>query len=157
MTRVGLGFDAHGFDDSRTLVLGGLSVPGAPGLAGHSDGDVVSHAVADALLGAAQLGDLGEHFPNDDRWRDASSLEILSETAGLLSGEGWTIVNVDVTVAAERPRITPHRAAMAGKMAGALGIDPSAVSVKATTTDGLGFAGRGEGIAALAVALVERI
>ena len=117
---------------------------------------MVSHAVADALLGAAQLGDLGEHFPRDDRWRDASSLEILSETAGLLFRDGWTIVNVDVTVAAERPKITPHRAVMAEKVAGALGIEPASVSVKATTTDGLGFAGRGEGIAALAVALVER-
>jgi 2-C-methyl-D-erythritol 2,4-cyclodiphosphate synthase len=157
MTRVGIGLDVHNFDDARPLVLGGVTVSGFPGLAGHSDGDVVSHALADALLGAANLGDLGQHFPGDDRWKDASSLKILSETARLLSQAGWSVVNADVTVVAERPKLAPHKAAMADNLATALGVDPSVVSIKATTTDGLGFAGRGEGIAALAVALVERI
>ena len=153
--RVGIGFDAHRFDHGRELVLGGVRL-GRPGLAGHSDADVVSHSVADALLGAAGLGDLGTHFPGDDRWRDASSLDLLTEVAALLARGGYSVGNVDVTVTAERPRLSDHRDEMAGQIATALGIEKERVSVKATTTDGLGFIGRGEGIAALAVALVER-
>ncbi len=156
MSRAGLGFDAHAFDAGRPLILGGVEIPDAPGLAGHSDADVVSHAIADALLGSAGLGDLGGSFPPDDRWKDASSLEILRETAMELSRAGWKIRNVDVTVVAERPRITPHRNEMVERIAEALGADPADVSIKATTTDGMGFIGRAEGIAALAVASVER-
>lgn len=152
--RVGYGFDVHAFDETRPLVLGGVTIPGAPGLAGHSDADVLSHAIADALLGAAGLGDLGSRFPGNDRWRDASSLDILRATAELLATAGVHIVNIDATVIAERPRLAPHRDAMAAGVAGALRVDAAAVSVKATTTDGLGFTGRGEGIAAAAVALV---
>ena len=153
---MGLGVDAHAFDASRPLVLGGERIEGSPGLAGHSDADVVSHAVADALLGAAGLGDLGERFPADDRWRDASSLDILSETARLARAAGWEINNVDATVVAQAPRLAPHRAAMARNVAGALGVDADCVSVKATTTDGLGFTGRGEGVCALAVVSIRR-
>ena len=153
--RAGIGFDAHAFDDDRELVLGGVRL-GRPGLAGHSDADVVSHSVADALLGAAALGDLGAHFPPDGRWRDASSLDLLAEVAGLLGRDGYSVGNVDVTVCAERPRLSEHRDEMVTRIAQALGVETSRVSVKATTTDGLGFVGRGEGIAAFAVALVER-
>lgn len=154
--RVGSGFDAHGRDSARPLVLGGVEIPGAPGLAGHSDADVVCHAIADALLGAAGLGDLGAHFPGDERWRHASSLDILRTIAALLAGEGWRVVNIDATVVAEFPRLAPQRASMAANVAGALGVRPEAVSIKATTTDGLGFTGRSEGIAAFAVALLQR-
>jgi len=153
--RVGHGFDVHAFDDHRRLVLGGVTIPDAPGLAGHSDADVVSHAVADALLGAASLGDLGTHFPPDERWRDTSSIELLRETAALLSKAGFRIVNIDVTVIAERPRLATHRGAMTATIADALSVHENLLSIKATTADGLGFTGRGEGIAATAVALIE--
>ena len=156
MIRIGQGFDAHAFDDSRALVLGGVEIPDAPGLAGHSDADALSHAIADALLGAAHLGDLGKIFPANDRWRDASSLDILRETGRLLTDAGWTCINVDSTVVAERPRLAPYIAAMEENVGRALRLDADAVSVKATTTDGLGFTGRGDGIAALAVVLVQR-
>lgn len=154
--RVGSGFDAHRRDEARPLVLGGVEIPGAPGLAGHSDADVVCHAIADALLGAAGLGDLGARFPGDERWRDASSLDILRTTAALLAEGGWQVVNVDATIVAESPRLAPHRPDMTVRVAGALGIEPAAVSIKATTTDGLGFCGRSEGVAAFAVALLQR-
>ena len=156
MIRTGLGFDAHSFDEDRPLVLAGVRIPDAPGLAGHSDADVVSHAIADALLGAAALGDLGERFPNDDRWRDAASLDILRATHGLLSADGWSVVNLDATVAAERPRLTHHRSGMIAALCDALSLEPPQVSVKFTTTDGLGFVGRAEGIAALAVVTIAR-
>ncbi|HVL64130.1 MAG TPA: 2-C-methyl-D-erythritol 2,4-cyclodiphosphate synthase [Actinomycetota bacterium] len=153
--RVGHGIDVHRFDATRPLVLGGLDIPGAPGLTGHSDADVVSHAIADALLGAAGLGDLGTHFPSDERWRDASSIDILREVTRLLAAAGASIVNVDVTVVAEAPRLAPYRDEMRKRVAGALACDPGLISIKATTTDGIGFTGRREGMAALAVALVE--
>lgn len=156
MIRAGLGFDAHPFAEDRALVIGGVTLPDAPGLSGHSDGDVLCHAVADAVLGAAGLGDLGQRFPADERWADASSLEILMASAEEVGAEGWTIESVDATVVAERPRLSPHRAEMESNIAEALGLDPEQVSVKATTTDGMGFTGRAEGIAALAVGLVER-
>ncbi|MDQ3914682.1 MAG: 2-C-methyl-D-erythritol 2,4-cyclodiphosphate synthase [Actinomycetota bacterium] len=158
MVRTGIGFDAHAFsgDAGRPLVLGGVDVPGHAGLDGHSDADVLSHAVADALLGAAALGDLGSRFPGDDRWKDASSLAILRETSSLVAGAGYGIVNVDASVIAESPRLSPYRDRMRAQVARALGIDEDAVSVKATTTDHLGFTGRGEGIAALAVATIRR-
>ncbi len=153
--KVGLGFDAHAFDPARPLVLGGVVVPDAPGLAGHSDADVVSHAVADALLGAAGLGDLGSMFPPTEIWRDASSLEILAASAVAARDAGWELVNADVTVIAERPRLAPYQAGMSVRVAEALGAEPGVISIKATTTDGLGFTGRGEGIAAIAVVLLK--
>jgi 2-C-methyl-D-erythritol 2,4-cyclodiphosphate synthase len=151
---VGVGFDAHGFDESRPLILGGVRIEGARGLSGHSDGDVVCHAIADALLGAAGLGDLGENFPSNDTWKDASSLDILRRVVGMLDDSRVKIVNVDATVVTEVPRLTSHRSHMIKAVSEALG-GTSQVSLKATTTDGLGFTGRGEGIAAFAVALVE--
>ena len=153
--RTGLGFDAHSHDAGRRLVLGGVVIPDAAGLAGHSDADVLCHSVADALLGAAALGDIGTLFPNDDRWRDASSLLMLSETSALLRRRGWSIVNVDCTLIAEAPRIAPYRDEMVRNVAEALDVETASVSVKATTTDRMGFAGRGEGIAAVAVASIE--
>ena len=152
--RIGLGFDAHAFSDDRPLVLAGVTLPG-PGLSGHSDADVVSHALADALLGAASLGDLGEHFPDTERWRDASSLDILTRAAEMVAESGQRVINVDVTVIAQSPRLGPHRTEMTAAVARALGVEALAISVKATTTDAMGFTGRGEGIAALAVALVD--
>ncbi|CAN5582040.1 2-C-methyl-D-erythritol 2,4-cyclodiphosphate synthase [soil metagenome] len=154
--RVGLGVDAHAFDESRPLVLGGVPIAESWGLEGHSDADVLSHAIADALLGATGLSDLGTSFPNDERWRDASSLTILEEVARVIAEAGWSIANVDATVIAERPRLTPYRDGMVDAVARALGVDRSDVWVKATTSDGLGFIGRSEGIAAIAVVLVER-
>jgi 2-C-methyl-D-erythritol 2,4-cyclodiphosphate synthase len=154
--RVGVGVDAHAFVEGRPLVIGGETVPGSRGLAGHSDADVLSHAVADALLGAAGLGDIGSRFPNDERWRDTSSLAILSETAGLLADRGYQVVNVDTTVIAQAPRMDPHRDSMQTNIAVALGTDRERVSVKASTTDHLGFTGRQEGIVAVAVVLIER-
>ena len=156
MIRVGIGFDAHRFDASRPLVLAGVTIPGAPGLSGHSDADVLSHAVADALLGAAQLGDLGDHFPNDARWKDASSLEILEKTAEMIVDDAWTVASLDATIIAERPALAPFREEMRRNIAKAVGVDSGEFSVKATTTDGMGFTGRGEGIAALVVAALFR-
>ena len=154
--RVGLGLDAHAFDQRRTLVLGGVQISGSPGLSGHSDGDVLSHAVADALLSASGLSDLGSSFPNTARWKDVSSLVILAETARTVSAGGWRIGNIDATLVAQNPPLAPHRDEMITGLAGALSVAPSSVWVKATTSDGLGFTGRSEGIAAFAVALVER-
>lgn len=153
--RTGIGFDAHAFDATRPLVLGGVTIPGAPGLAGWSDADVLSHAMADALLGAAALGDLGTHFSESEVPEGISSVEILESTVKLLADAGYAIVNIDSTVIAQSVPIAPHVAAIRSKIANALGIDEGKISVKATTTDKLGFTGRGEGIAAFAVALVE--
>lgn len=153
--RIGLGIDAHAFSSGRRLMLGGVHIAGSDGLVGHSDADVLAHAVADAILGAARLGDIGTRFPADDRWRDASSMDILAEVATLLAGAGFELVDIDSTVVAQRPRLAPFVADMAGNVAEALGVSPDSVSVKATSTDALGFTGRGEGIAALAVALIR--
>ena len=150
MSRVGIGFDAHRFDDARPLILGGVTVPG-PGLAGHSDADVLSHAIADAILGAVALGDLGEHFPDADEWRDASSLDILVRVVAMANEAGWVVGNVDASLIAERPRLADYRAPMSEKIAAAIDVPVGVVSVKATSTDGLGTIGRGEGIAAMAV------
>ena len=155
-TRVGQGFDVHPFSDdpARRLVLGGVHLPGERGLAGHSDADVVAHAVADALLGAGGLGDLGQHFPDTDpAWAGADSLAILAGVVELLAGAGWSVGNVDCTVVLEAPKLAPHREQMVVKLAGVVG---AAVSVKATRAEGLGALGRGEGVACWAVALVER-
>lgn len=155
MNRVGLGFDAHGFDDDRTLILGGVTIPESPGLSGHSDADVLSHAVADAVLGAAGLGDLGGHFPATDEFEGADSLSLLETCAAAARDAGWRVVNVDCTVIAERPRLVDHRELMIANLARALGLTTDDVSVKATTTDRMGFTGRGEGIAALAVVMID--
>jgi len=149
--RAGIGFDAHAFDDSRPLVLGGVTIPGR-GLAGHSDADVVCHAIADALLGAANLGDLGSHFPNTDKWKDASSIEILRVVAAMIES---SVMSIDTTVLLEAPKLAPYAAEMRSCIADALGVDAAIVSVKATTTDGLGTVGRGEGAACMAVALID--
>jgi 2-C-methyl-D-erythritol 2,4-cyclodiphosphate synthase len=155
--RVGTGFDVHRLVDGRPLVLGGVDIPFERGLAGHSDADVLTHAVAGALLGAAGLDDLGHHFPpGDARWKDARSLDLLQRVVALLAGAGWRVGNVDATVICERPRLAPHVAAMRRALADVLGVAAEAVNVKATTTEGLGATGRGEGIAAQAVALLER-
>jgi 2-C-methyl-D-erythritol 2,4-cyclodiphosphate synthase len=155
--RVGQGLDVHAFGPGDHLMLGAVRIPHERGLAAHSDGDVVLHALCDALLGAAALGDIGQHFPpGEERWRDADSLQLLARVLELLSAPNWLPVNVDLTVACERPRIAPHIPAMREAIAGALGLATDAVSVKATTTEKLGFCGRGEGIAALAVVLVRR-
>ena len=154
--RIGHGFDAHAHGGGRGLRLGGVELPGAPGVRAHSDGDVVLHALMDALLGAAAAGDLGELFPSaDERWRGADSGALLREVLALLRARGWRPANVDVTVVAQKVRIAPRRAAMAASIARLLGIDAGCVGVKATTTDGLGALGRGEGVAAHAVALLE--
>lgn len=155
MNRVGLGFDAHAFDEARPLVLGGVPIPGTPGLGGHSDADVVAHAVADALLGAAGLGDIGERYPATELFKDADSLELLRECAAEVRAVGWTIDNVDCTIIAERPQLSPYKEQMADNLSRSMEISPGRVSVKATTTDGLGFTGRGEGIGALAVASIS--
>ena len=159
-TRVGLGFDAHAFaspDAGRRLMLGGVVVPHKRGLAGHSDADALLHALVDALLGAAALGDIGAHFPSSDaRWHGASSDAFVIHTVDLLTRGGWRVVNVDATVVAEQPRLSPHTPAMRDEMARLLGIDRERVSVKSKTTDGLGFAGREEGIVCYVVALIER-
>jgi len=149
----GLGYDCHQFAGGRRLVLGGVTIPHQYGLLGHSDADVLTHAVIDALLGAAGLGDIGQHFPDTDvRYRDADSLGLLRETVALLADARLEIVHVDATVVIERPAIAPHREAIRLSLAGALGIDVGRVSIKATRGEGMGFVGRGEGAAALAVA-----
>ncbi len=155
--RVGSGYDVHAFTQGRPLILGGVSIPYEYGLSGHSDADTVIHAIVDALLGAVALGDIGTHFPsNEPRWKDQPSLVFLEYTYDLLRQHGWTIGNIDATIVAERPRLSPHVQAMRSHLAAHLHLDLAQVSVKATTTDGLGFAGRREGIACYAVALVER-
>lgn len=152
--RVGHGFDVHAFEEGRPLMLGCVLVEGSPGLGGHSDADVVAHALADALLGAAAAGDLGQSFPATPEWRDAPGSKILAGAAREVTSAGWRIGNVDVTIVAEAPKLAPYREAMRSAVATALGIDTGSVSIKATTTDGLGFTGRGEGIACYAVALL---
>lgn len=154
--RAGIGFDAHRLVHGRPLILGGVQIPFDKGLEGHSDADALTHAVIDALLGAAGLGDIGAVFPSSDpSWKDASSLQMLRTVAGMLAGEYRAVLSVDAVVMAESPPLAVHRSSMAVGLAGALGVPVEVVSVKATTTDGLGFTGRGEGIAAQAVALVS--
>jgi 2-C-methyl-D-erythritol 2,4-cyclodiphosphate synthase len=154
--QVGIGYDIHRRATGRPLVLGGVTIPGDWGLEGHSDADVLLHAIGDALLGAVSLGDLGRHFPpGDPRWKDASSLELLRLIRALLAGRGATVVNVDATVVAEEPRLAPLREAMCLNIAQALRIGAEKVSVKATTNEALGALGRAEGLAAVAVAMVE--
>jgi 2-C-methyl-D-erythritol 2,4-cyclodiphosphate synthase len=155
--RTGIGYDSHRFAEGRPLILGGVEIEGAErGLTGHSDADVLTHAIMDALLGAAALGDIGVHFPDsDERWRDADSIALLRHVVTLLHAADLEPVNVDSTVICEAPKLGPHRDAMRERLAEALDLDTSAVSVKLTTNEGMGFVGRGEGIAALAIATLR--
>ncbi|MGE5636642.1 MAG: 2-C-methyl-D-erythritol 2,4-cyclodiphosphate synthase [Nocardioidaceae bacterium] len=155
--RVGIGYDSHRFAEGRPLVLGGVEVPGAErGLAGWSDADALTHAVIDALLGAAGLGDIGARYPDtDERWRGSDSIALLADTAAAVAGAGLAVVNVDATLVCEAPRLGPHRDAMRARLAAALAAPPERVGVKFTTNEGMGFVGRGEGVAAIAVAALE--
>jgi len=156
MTRVGFGFDLHPLVPGRPLVLGGVTVPSETGLDGHSDADVLSHALGEALLGALALGDLGRHFPDTDpRWRGVSSLRLLERVMALVRDRGGELVNVDTTVLAQAPKLAPHLPEMAKRLSGVLGIPVTRVSVKAKSPEGLGLVGRREGIAAMAVVSVE--
>ncbi len=155
--RIGHGYDVHRITDGRPLILGGVAVPWDRGLLGHSDADVLTHAVMDALLGAAGLEDIGHLFPDTDpQYAGASSLGLLREVGQLLDGAGWAVVNVDATLVAQRPKIAPYKKEMAANLAAALGIPADRVNVKATTEEHLGFTGDGSGMAAHAVALVEK-
>lgn len=155
--RVGIGYDVHAFAEGRRLVLGGVDIAFDRGLAGHSDADVLAHAIADAVLGALREGDIGKLFPDDDpAFKDADSLVLLARVAELARERGWVIADVDSVLVLELPKIAPHREAMRANLARALAVDISAVGVKATTTERLGFTGRGEGVAAQAVVLLER-
>jgi len=156
--RVGFGYDSHRFDAGRPLILGGLTIPDHPGLSGHSDGDAIAHAVIDALLGAACIGDIGAHFPpSDERWKGADSIDLLRRTMGLLEGRNYQVVNVDVTVICESPRIGPHVLAIRQRLGEVLNVGPDYVSVKGKTNEGMGWIGAGEGLAVHAVALVDTI
>jgi 2-C-methyl-D-erythritol 2,4-cyclodiphosphate synthase len=155
--RVGTGFDAHALEEGVPLVLGGVRIDHPRGLAGHSDGDVLAHALTDAVLGAAGLADIGALFPpGDSQWAGASSLDLLARAYADVRAAGWDLVNADVILIGEEPRIAPHRDEMRARLAGALGVEAERVAVRATTTDRLGFTGRGEGLAAQAVALLSR-
>jgi 2-C-methyl-D-erythritol 2,4-cyclodiphosphate synthase len=155
--RVGIGYDTHRVSGARTLVLGGIEVPGVAGLQGHSDADVLTHAVIDALLGAAALGDIGRHFPDTaPEYENADSIELLGRVVALVGERGWRVVNVDATVICEQPSIAPLADAIAARLAAVLEIESECVSVKGTSNEGIGFIGRGEGIATIAVALLER-
>jgi 2-C-methyl-D-erythritol 2,4-cyclodiphosphate synthase len=155
--RIGLGVDAHAFEDGLRLVLGGVAIDFPRGLAGHSDGDVIAHALTDAVLGAAGLGDIGSLFPADDpRWHGADSLHLLRDAYARVREAGYELVNADCILIGEEPRVAPYREEMRHRLAGALGVQPARVNVRATTTDRLGFTGKGEGLAAQAVALLER-
>lgn len=154
--RIGIGHDIHRLVKGRSLILGGVSITYEKGLLGHSDADVLTHAICDALLGAAGLGDIGTHFPDSDpQYKDISSLTLLTETCRLLSDKGFRIVNLDATLFAEAPKLAPHRQKMQTKLADAMNIRPAEINIKATTTEGLGVIGKGEGIAAMCIALID--
>ncbi|KPL48917.1 2-C-methyl-D-erythritol 4-phosphate cytidylyltransferase [Xanthomonas axonopodis] len=156
--RIGQGYDVHAFGPGDHVMLGGVRVAHSHGVLAHSDGDVVLHALCDAMLGALALGDIGRHFPpSDARWKDADSAQFLQHCDGLLRERGWRVGNADITVICERPKVGPHAVAMRKRIAGLLAIELDAVSVKATTSEQLGFTGRGEGIAAQAAVLLGRI
>ncbi len=158
MMRVGFGYDVHPLVMGRRLILGGAEVPFQRGLSGHSDADVLTHAIMDALLGAAGLGDIGQHFPpTNPQYKDASSIKLLRQVTSLITEKGWHVENLDATIVAERPRLAPFVRQMQQHVGEALGISPEQVGIKATTSEGLGFAGRGEGIAAYAVVLLGKI
>ncbi len=154
--RIGQGVDAHAFCEGDHVILGGVRINHEQGLAAHSDGDVALHALCDAMLGAAARGDIGTHFPpTDPCWENADSRELLRQVDMLLRHDGWTVVNADITLVCERPRISPHVAQMQANIAADLGLDPEDISIKATTTEGMGFCGRGEGIVTFAVVLIQ--
>ena len=156
--RIGHGYDVHRLAEGRKLILGGVDIPWERGLLGHSDADVLAHAVMDALLGAAGLGDIGKHFPDTDpAYAGADSVKLLERVAGLLREHGFAVGNVDATILAQRPKLAPHIPLMRDNLARAMGVDPGRVNVKATTEEGLGFTGSGEGMAAHAVALIEKV
>lgn len=156
--RVGIGFDVHKFVLGRPLVLGGARIPYPLGLEGHSDADVLTHAIIEALLGGASLGDLGDHFPEEEeKYKDISSLELLLKTKKILESQGYEVVNIDATVLLEEPKLAPFRQKMRKKVAETLNLNPNQISVKATTTEGLGLIGKKEGAACLAVALIQRV
>ena len=158
LMRIGQGYDVHRLVEGRKLILGGVEIPYEKGLLGHSDADVLLHAVMDALLGAAALGDIGQHFPDsDERYKGISSVELLKDVGKILQENGYLIENIDSTVIAQRPKLLPYRPQMAKNIADALGIEPEQVSVKATTEEGLGFTGTGEGISAQAIALLSSV
>jgi 2-C-methyl-D-erythritol 2,4-cyclodiphosphate synthase len=157
MSLAGIGYDSHRLAAGRRLILGGVEIPGDLGLEGHSDADVLTHAVIDALLGAAGLGDIGEHFPDtDERWRDADSMQLLASVVQSVLAEGLEIENVDCTVVMEQPKLAPHRHAIRKRLAEVLGVELARVNVKASTGERMGFVGRGEGVAALAIAGLRR-
>jgi 2-C-methyl-D-erythritol 2,4-cyclodiphosphate synthase len=156
--RIGVGYDSHRFAEDRKLILAGVDVPFERGLAGHSDADVIAHAVTDALLGAAAIGDIGTHFPpGDPQWKDADSLQLLQQANHLLEELNYQVVNVDVTVVLEQPRLGQHVAVMRNRLARSLGIGEQHVSIKPKSNEGMGWIGRGEGVAAIAVALINSI
>jgi 2-C-methyl-D-erythritol 2,4-cyclodiphosphate synthase len=155
--RIGIGFDVHALVEGRALVLGGVRIPHDLGLAGHSDADVLTHAIMDAMLSAARLDDIGSHFADTDpSWAGADSIDLLERVTGMLEAEGWSIVDVDSVLVLELPKVAPYRQEMRDRLSGAIGIDVDNVGVKATTTEGLGLTGRAEGVAAYAVVLIER-
>jgi len=157
MTLVGIGYDCHRFAAGRRLILGGVEIPHDQGLDGHSDADALTHAVIDALLGGAGLGDIGEHFPDsDERWRDADSMELLARVLAFVAGAGLEIVNVDCTIVMQAPRLGSHKQAIRARLAVALGLPETRVNVKASTGEGIGFVGRGEGVAVLATASLRQ-
>jgi 2-C-methyl-D-erythritol 2,4-cyclodiphosphate synthase len=156
--RIGIGYDSHRFAEGRKLILGGVEIPHSHGLSGHSDADAVAHAVTDAMLGAAALGDIGTHFPpSDAAFKNADSIELLRKANELLEAQGYQVINIDVAVICEAPRVGPHALAMRQRLAGALGIGTKHVSVKGKTNEGMGWIGRGEGIAVIATALIATV
>ena len=156
--RVGIGYDSHRFAEGRKLILAGVEIPHPQGLTGHSDADAVAHAITDAMLGAAALGDIGTHFPpSDATFKDADSIELLRRANELLEGQGYQVINVDVTIICESPKIGPHTAAMRERIASTLGIGAKHVSIKGKTNEGMGWIGRGEGIAVIATALIATV
>ncbi len=155
--RVGIGYDVHKLVAGRPLILGGIVIPFGKGLLGHSDADVLVHAICDALLGAAGMGDIGLHFPDTDpKFKDVASLKLLAATSDMIRGDRFAVVNIDATIFAEAPKIEPYRQDMRQNLAGTLEIDPGCINIKATTTEGLGYVGRGEGIAAMSVVLLNQ-
>ena len=155
--RIGFGYDSHRFDEARPLVLGGVRIPDHPGLLGHSDGDAIAHAVTDALLGAAALGDIGRHFPpSESQWKDADSMELLARAVELIRESDLRVCNIDVTVITEQPEIAPNAQEMVARLSEVLGTAPDAISVKGKSNEGMGWIGSGEGMAVHAVALLEQ-
>ena len=154
--RIGTGYDSHRFDAGRPLILGGIQIPAHPGLAGHSDGDAIAHAIIDAVLGAAALGNVGSHFPpNEEEWKGADSMQLLTQAIDILSNSGYVVGNIDVTVICESPRIAPHADAMVESISRATSISMDRVSIKGKSNEGMGWIGSGEGLAVQAVAMIE--